>query len=220
LHDRLGILCTAEDPNAWPIGQATTGDTVESSKTLRAVTSLANPADDNKMFALRLTTVIQDDIMLDAAVSSRVASPTQYERRRRVDGKDHFFQDGVHLSSDFFADALNAANPRPKAGTEVVYVRDDTIKARAHAISLRAATEMPKTAGSVVIPYITNAIEVSDRIKKIQGRNVSLRTNTATAQGEIPWYPFVVVRSWDFSGDRQSTTLQLSDRREQHARRI
>ena len=47
---------------------------------------------------------------------------------------------------------------------------------------------------------------------KINGRDLSLRANIGGGQGEGPAYPRVVRLTWDFSGERQATVLDLSDR--------
>ncbi|MHB1561510.1 MAG: hypothetical protein ACYC61_29015, partial [Isosphaeraceae bacterium] len=78
---------------------------------------------------------------------------------------------------------------------------------------LRAAHEFPPLAGSITIPYITTYYQIGDRIEQVLGRGVSFGTNIAQDQGELPTYPWVVAISWGFEGDRQTTTLQLSDRR-------
>jgi hypothetical protein len=207
LEDRLGILVTAEHPNRWTIGQSTSGATHEKSITLDAVTSIANPAAPNTQFFLRLTTVIDDDIMLAAAVPARIASPTTYTRRHRVDARDHFLLETISQTSALCTTPIGQPNAAD------VIARDDTEKALAHARQLRSAHEMPPLAGSVTIPWLSFAVDVGDRIRQIRGRNVSLRTNTGAEQGEAPTYPRVVSKSWSFSGDQQSTTIQLTDRR-------
>jgi hypothetical protein len=50
-------------------------------------------------------------------------------------------------------------------------------------------------------------------IAGIAGRGISLQTNTNQSQGEAPAYGWVVERSFSNTGDRQSTTLLLSDAR-------
>ena len=70
LDDRLGILVTVEDPESWPIGDYTGPQPQEPSRTLRGITSQANPAAPNTRFVLRLTTVIDDDLMLPAVTGS------------------------------------------------------------------------------------------------------------------------------------------------------
>ena len=101
LQDRLGVFVVVEDPDAWPIGEFTGSNPQEPSRTLRAVTSQANPAGPNTRFVLRLTTVVDDDLMVPAAVDARPASPTKFSRRRRVDARDHFGMETVAAQSAF-----------------------------------------------------------------------------------------------------------------------
>jgi hypothetical protein len=54
---------------------------------------------------------------------------------------------------------------------------------------------------------------VGDRIARINGRDISFQTNIGAGQGESPVYPMVVGLTWDFTGGRQATILQLTDRR-------
>src|SRR6185437_5945835 len=101
LEDRLGVFVVVEDPDAWPIGDYTGASPQEPSRTLRGVTSQANPSAPNTRFFLRLTTVVDDDLMLPAAVDARVASPTKFTRRRRVDARDYFGMETVAAHSAF-----------------------------------------------------------------------------------------------------------------------
>lgn len=192
LEDRLGIEVTIEDPEQWYASKAK-GE-------IRGITWQANPP-AGKQFFLRLTTVIEDDLMVPAVVGMRIASPTMFERRRRVDARDHFRIEEIDVSS--FHNTTG----------DIVTVRDDTDRALDHAESLRAAHEIPPLAGSVTIPFITNAIEVGDRLRMIKGREATLRANNGIFEGERARYPVVVSRTWSFSQGGQSTTLQLSDRR-------
>ena len=50
-------------------------------------------------------------------------------------------------------------------------------------------------------------------LHKINGRDISFQTNVGTGQGESPVFPVVVGLTWDFSGQRQATILELADRR-------
>jgi hypothetical protein len=61
--------------------------------------------------------------------------------------------------------------------------------------------------------------QIGDRISQINGRDVWLYVNAGIEQGEAPSYPSVVGLTWDFQEAKQSTTLQLADRRlePQHA---
>jgi hypothetical protein len=150
---------------------------------------------------LRLTTVIEDDLMLPAVTGSRPASPTVFTMRRRIDARDHFALETVAAGSLY--------NP----GSQPITIRDDTARALAHARQLRAAHEFPPLAGSVTIPSLISTFRVGDRIAKINGRDISFQTNVGTGQGESPVFPVVVGLTWDFSGQRQATILELADRR-------
>jgi hypothetical protein len=200
LQDRLGVLVTVEDPESWPIGDYSGPSPQEPSRTLRGITSQSNPSAPNTRFALRLTTVIDDDLMLPAVTSARPASPTVFTVRRRVDARDHFALDTV------------AAGSLYNSGSDPLTIRDDTQRALAHAQQLRAAHEFPPLAGSVTIPSLVSAFRVGDRIARINGRDISFQTNLGAGQGEAPVYPVVVSLTWDFTGGRQATTLELADR--------
>jgi hypothetical protein len=200
LEDRLGIEVTAEDPEAWAIGSFTGSNPQEASQTLRGITSQANPSGASTRFFLRLTTVIDDDLMVPAATGARRASPTRFVRRRRADARDHFRLDSVAASSLY--------NPTDKA----IVVRDDTEHALAHARQLRAAHEFPPLVGDVTIPSFVSSFRVGDRISRINGRDLSFRTNFGGDQGEPAAYPVVVAVTWNFVAGRQETVLQLADR--------
>jgi hypothetical protein len=199
LEDRLGIYVVAEDPEAWAIGEYTDGHPQEPSRTLRGVTSQANPSVPNTRFALRLTTVIEDDLMLPASVDSRPASPTSFTRRRRVDARDHFALETIA--------ACSIHNPDPKPKT----ARDDTERAVTWARQLRAAHELPSTVGWAALPGLVTAYRVGDRVVRIDGRDVAFQTNVGEAQGEAPAYPTISAVSWEFHDDRQTTTIELSN---------
>ncbi len=158
--------------------------------------------------SLRLTTVIEEDVMMGISVPKRIASPTRFTRRRTADARDHFQSNTVAKDSVYWsADG--------GTGDDNYVIRDDTKAAKTHAYQLRSSTEFPATAGSVTLPFITGYYEVGDRIRAIRGRDVSLRTNVGVDQGEAPVYPWVVSVGWNFEGGRQTTTLQLSDARAQ-----
>jgi hypothetical protein len=201
LDDRLGILVNVEDPESWPIGDYSGTSPQEPSLTLRGITSQANPSGPNSRFVLRLTTVIDDDLMLPAVTAPRPASPTLFTLRRRVDARDHFGLETVSAGSLY--------NP----GSEPLCVRDDTERALAHARVLRAGNEFPRLAGSVTMPSLITAFRVGDRIGRINGRDISFQTNLGAGQGESPAYPAIVALSWEFTGGRQATILELADRR-------
>jgi len=205
LEDRLGIYLVVEDPESWPIGDYTGDQPQEPSRTLRGVTSQANPSGPNTRFHLRLTTVIEDDLMLPASVDARPASPTSFARRRRVDARDHFALETV------------AARSLHNPGAEPKVARDDTPRAVAWARQLRAAHELPPTVGAATVPSLVTAYRVGDRIARINGRDVGLRTNLGEAQGESSTYPVVTAVTWDFTAERQATIVELSDADVEHA---
>ncbi|WP_165253073.1 hypothetical protein, partial [Paludisphaera soli] len=205
LEDRLGIYLVVEDPEVWAIGDYTGEHPQEPSRTLRGVTSQAAPASPNTRFHLRLTAVVEDDLMLPASVDARPVSPTSFTRRRRVDARDHFALETVSARS------LHNPDPEPRT------VRDDTPRAVAWARQLRAAHELPPTVGGATVPSLVTAYRVGDRIARINGRDVGLQTNFGEAQGETPAYPVVTAVIWDFSDDRQATLIELSDADVEHA---
>ncbi len=206
MEDRLGIELTVDDPEMWNIGKPPAGASAqEPTGVLHGITSLCNPSssvESEKMFWLRLTTVIEADYGIEATATRRDASPMASTILRRVDARDHFHKDVVDASSAF--------NASP--GTDVI-VQDDSDAAMAHACQLRSAHEFPPLAAAVTIPMLVDYVQIGDRIDQINGRDVSLVVNAGLEQGEAPSYPFVVGLTWDFQGNKQSTTLQLSDRR-------
>jgi hypothetical protein len=204
LKDRLGIEVTAAKPNAWTYQSKATGTHVKTSgDKLNTVFQLATPSATLPRFTLRLTVVVEADRGIAAEAQRRIASPTSFKIRRRIDAKDHFRKEVVSKYSRY------AATPGPN-GTDQV-ARDDTASALAHARALRGAHEFPPQAGSVTIPALVNGYQVGDRIEEITGRGISLQANIGANEGEAPSYPYVVGLTWNFEGQRQSTTLELAD---------
>jgi hypothetical protein len=206
MEDRLGIEVTVDDPEAWNIGKPPAGTAgQEPTGVLHGITSMSNPSStvqSEKTYWLRLTTVIEADYGIEATAQRRDASPLSSTVLRRVDARDHFHRDLIGASSAF--------NQTP--GDDQV-VQDDTVVALAHACQLRSAHEFPPLAAAVTIPMLVDYVEIGDRISQINGRDVSLLMNAGIEQGEAPSYPFVVGLTWDLQQNKQSTTLQLSDRR-------
>lgn len=191
LDHQLGIKVTVSDPQMWHNGK----EIIEGIVWQAAWTA-------GKRFWLLFTTVIDGDSMLESVIPARVASPTKFERRRRIDARDHYQFQGVAYHSWF-----------NKTSGDNIIVRDDTEKALALGRQYRNAHEMPKLCGSVTIPYITNYYSLSDQIAYINGRKVDLKTNGASDKGEADRIPFVVKIAWQFSGTQQQTTIHLSDLR-------
>ena len=199
LDDRLGIRVTVDNPEDWH-----TGCKDPAAATLRLISWLGKPTDPaSKKLRFRLTTVIDADTRISADAPKRLASPTQLARWRSIDARDHFQYRAVAPTSSYYTGD----------GTTWTIVRDDTQQAKDHARQVQSAHEMPSTAGSVMIPFITDYYQLGDRIASIDGRNVGLECNVGDSSGESPVYPWVVGVTWSFEGDRQSTALQLSDRR-------
>ncbi|WP_422932025.1 hypothetical protein [Singulisphaera sp. PoT] len=204
MDDRIGIRCTAADPEDWSIGKPDPGITAQNSGTsLRGVTSQSNPSgsDQNtKRFYLMLVSRIPGDLMMISNAEKREASPTDFKVMRRIDCKDHFKFLTVDESSPY--------NKKKKP----VVAQDDTKKADAHAEALRAAHEFPPLAGTATIPWLTNSYDIGDRLELIDGRGASFQTNLGTNQGEAPMYPYIIGISYNFDGGRQETRISFSDR--------
>jgi len=214
--DRLGVLLTAEDVETCGIGAQKKGNAPNGQPwpypdgKFRGITGMSDPANKQgeKQFFLRLTTVIEGDRGIGTEAQRRDASPLAQTIQRRVDASDHFAYDYVDTSSIY-----NVAGATGYSNGDQIAVQDDSTEALAHACQLRSAHEFPPLTAALTIPMLVNYLQIGDRIGTINGRNVSLLVNAGAEQGEPASYPFVVALTWDFQGDKQSTTLQLSDRR-------
>ena len=198
LRDRLGVWINAPNPNSWNIQPSKVSGAPYPAGVVKGVEDQANT--NAKHFTLRLTCVVEGDHVLSATADRRPSSPTNYAITRRVDARDRFAKQVIAANSEF--------NPTSKANV----VRDDGAEALAEANARRNANEAGEVAGSVVIPRFTQTYRIGDRVRSIQGRNLSLQTNAGspTEEGEV--FPAVVGVTWDFEGD-QRTVLQLSDLR-------
>lgn len=192
LDDRLGIEVTAEDPEQWSVGKG--------KHEIRGITWQADPP-EGKAFALLLTVVVEDDIQLDSEVGRRVGSPTRYTRQRRVDARDHYLMEVVAARSWYNQTAERRIS------------RDDTERAKDLARQYRAAHEVAQFAGSATLPYVSRQYALFDQVSHVSGRDLTFRSNLGTEYGEGPRYPSVVKVAWQFAGERQSTTIHLSDLR-------
>jgi hypothetical protein len=219
LPDRLGIIITVDDPETWNIGKPPNGVAPNGKpwpypdgkvRGISAAVTL-NDAPATKVFVLRLTTVIEGDFGLDTHAKRRDASPLSFTVQRRVDATDHFHYDLIDASSAYFPPGKNALS---------IKVRDDTTRALAHACQLRSAHEFPPLAASLEIPMLDFSLEIGDRISRVNGRDVSLLTNSGSEQQEPPSYPYVVAKTWNFEGAAQKSIYQLSDRRLEPSRHL
>jgi hypothetical protein len=102
---------------------------------------------------------------------------------------------------------LSAYNPGDDKTT-----RDDTREGEGPRRAAPGRARVPAAGGELQIPGVNMALRIGDRVSRIDGRDVSLRTNAGAEQGEAPTYPFVVAVTWTL-GSHQSTTYQISDRR-------
>lgn len=224
LHDRLGIEVDVPDVTEWSAGKSTTGilagalaATQLPGGKINGVRWWSDPPSGKPTNGLqpvfRLTTMIEDDLRMPISMPKRLASPTKFPRWKSVDGRDHFQYTTVDPSSSNFA-AVGGT------GEDPYVVRDDTDRAFAHAHQLRAAHEFPPISGSATIPYFSRFYRIGDRVSRIQGRDVSLQVNVGENSGEKPTFPWITAISFSFEGDRQTTTLQFSDRRREIAANI
>ncbi len=197
-QDRLGIWVNVANPNGWYLGARDDPALPYPAGIVKGVEDQANPGAPH--FTLRLTCVLESDHTLAAVANQRPSSSTTYAITRRVDASDRYFKHVIAATSEF--------NP---TGPPVV-VRDDTPDALAEARARRLAGEAGEVAGAVTIPRFTDAYRVGDKVCSIQGRDLSLRTNTGAPTEEGAVFPSIVALAWDFDG-KQHTTLQLSDQR-------
>jgi hypothetical protein len=198
LKDRLGIWISAQNPNGWNIGPSRDPGTPFPAGVVRGVEAQA--ATGGTPFALRLTCVVEGDHIIPATAARRPSSPISFTITRRVDARDRY--------AKWVKAAMSEFNPTDQP--EVV--RDDTSNALADADARRLAGEAGEVAGEVTIPRFTSAYNIGDRLRSIQGRGLSLRTNAGAPTDEAEVFPAVVGVTWDFDG-KQWTILQLSDHR-------
>ena len=198
LRDRLGVWIHAANPNGWAIGASKSPGAPYPAGVVRGVEAQAVPGGGR--FTLRLTCVIEGDRCLTATADRRPSSPTAYRVLRRVDARDRYARHVVAAGSEF------------NAGTAPVIARDDAADAQAEANARRLAGEAGEVLGRVTIPWFTPAYAVGDRIRSIQGRGLSLRTNAGAPADEGEVFPAVVGLTWEFDGG-QRTILHLSDER-------
>lgn len=201
LEDRLGILLDVDNPNAWKVPDPPDGATaIIPGNVVRGVEAQAAPDAQKPRFRLRLTCAIEADVTIGAVAPKRASSPVPFDVRRRVDARDVYRSEIRHESSIH--------------GTETEILRDDFEAALALATAIRDKRDNPVVSGRVVVPRLTTLYEVSDRVRKVAGREVDLRINAGAEAGESPRYPLVVGVTWDFANGQQRTHLSLDDGRD------
>ncbi len=214
LPDRIGIRFTVDDILSIKLSDPAEGETGKKGQKINLMESLANPTDAagaNPLLYFRLTCVIEDDRGIFAVAERRGASPIKFEIERRIDARDRFAKTVVSRHSH------HAENPGWDGEERIV--RDDTKKAKTYAEAQRRAHERATFSGTASLPRFTDAYEIGDKLDRVVGRGISLRTNAATEQGESETYPVVVALRYSFEAESEETQLTLNDHRAEPARR-
>jgi hypothetical protein len=214
LHDRIGIRITAADLNNVSfenVADAATPTATPKTSTgvIKLVKSIASPDIANSRLYFRLTCTIESDQNLNATANRRDASTTSFTITRREQVRNRFSK-RVVCRSGAPAAMFGAAFP---AADEVVV--DETPEAIDYAAAVRDGHDAATFSGSVTIPRFTLAYRLGDRIRSINGRDMSLRQNVGAELQNAPRYPIVVGRTWEF--EKQITTLHLTDLRAEPA---
>lgn len=193
LKDRVGIELTCPNPNAWRVGHAP-------GKTTPIVVNLVEKLVAATRLLLRLTVVVESDRACTGLATLPHADDSILGKivARTVDASDRLRYDVLSLFSRF----NTSGEDQP--------IRDDRAKALIEATAAQTAHQDGVLEGPVRIPYFTLNYQVGDRIRSINGRGLSLRTD-AGAEGQSPTYPAVVAIEWTSSSDEQWTILHLSD---------
>lgn len=204
LKDRCGIRITSDNPTRWQIGLTGNAGDVYGSD-VNVVRCMANPDPagvGSQRFTMRLVTRVEGDFGVNASAKRRAASPTRFEVVQVQDYRDRFVKKIVDASSQYLYP------PNPGDPPE----RDDTRECREDLEQRRRAHELLKIAGTVTIRRLTHSYRIGDRIKKVVGREIDLRQNSAQEAGEANTYPVVVGLTYT-ADPEQSVSLVLDDRR-------
>lgn len=207
LKDRLGVRLTIPYPNYWEVGPSSASGAPYPSGVVNAIEDQAETTETGTTFHLRLTGVIEADLAMTQVAGPTAGTPLPYAVTRVVDASDRYRVDQVHNSSEFYPKST-ASESQDDSGIKFKTVRDDSKAALAEAQAIRAGSEKGVLSGSISIPRLTTYYRIGDRISDIEGRNLGLRTDGGDGD---PTYPVVVGRSFRFSEDGHSTTLEVSD---------
>ena len=133
------------------------------------------------------------------------ASPTEFIRQRSGDGKDHFQCCLIALGSvNYVSQGGN--------GTDPLVMRETTRRPRRRT-PYSFDPHMVSRPGRLCNDPILDGLLCDWRPGEDHPRpKPSLQINVGADQGETPTYPWVTAFSWVMEHDRQTTTLQLSDR--------
>lgn len=192
--DRLAIIITDTNPNKWDIGKSKQAGCPYPGGVVHAVESMCG-ATGSVPFMLRITCVIDGDKAVHYTAKATADSPIPYAISRAIDAGDRYFKDTVCASSVF------------GTGADVV-ARDDSNNAKAEASTIQLATMAGVLDGQVAIPRFTTYYGIGDRITEIEGRGLGFDTGSS---GTPPIFPVVVGRRFEFDGDEQRTTIEISD---------
>lgn len=215
LETRLGVRLTTQDPENWNIGTPPVGGSPAigggvnpyPGGLVRVVKGTADPTveDAGREFALMLVTALETDETLgsdkETKLSRREASPVGYEVLRADELRDRFVVELRHESSPW-RDSTKGKREK---------LKDEAAALKNHLRARRKAHELAVVAGSALIPRITYAYDVGDRVSGVTGRDLDFTMNVVSGE-EAPVYPVVEGITWTFE-DRQQTQLSLSDRR-------
>jgi hypothetical protein len=190
-----------DNPENWNIGKEKGDGAPFPDGKVRVVKSIADPDDTVKRLSFVLATVIECDEGLDIRMGRRSDSPIKTTIERRLDCADRYLKTQIHSSSPY----------GPLDDQDPTVIRDDSEDAVAYASAYRKAHELGPYAGSIVFDRITHALNIGDRVYKINGRDIDLQQNIGSLS-EGPVFPVVVSRTLVNEGGPK-TILQLSDRR-------
>lgn len=197
LEEQIGIWISCENPNNWKIGESTNLDDPYKDGVVKGVEDQAQAGTSN--FVLRLTCCVDGDQRLRGVAEPSERSPIPRSITRTIDASDRLRKDTVTNSSQFYEEGSEPGD---------IVVRDDTETAEAEAAAARNATELGVLEGDgILIPYLTTYYRIGDRIRSINGRGLSLRTDKGTLSN--PDLPVIVAVEHD--GVSQTTRLSLSD---------
>jgi hypothetical protein len=206
-RDRLGIVVTVNDPDAWEIGlpedEAPAGNYLAGG-VLNLVECLANGGGQTPALVFRLTCVIEGDDNFAAESDPKLdrAAPSRFTVRRRVDARDRHRVDIISGTSPLAADT---------GLLKITNARDDSPRMRALADARTRATLAPPMGGALSVPRFTAAYRPGDKVRQVRGRGAEFAVGGGMG-GNSKVYPTAVGVLWEFDPG-QSTTILVDDSR-------
>lgn len=195
LKDRIGFRCNAANPNNWAIGDApnSTAKTV-----LRLVEAMAAPDPSwNPPVFFRYTVCIYADKATAGIAGPLSNAALKRKITRFEDARDRYRRQVRYRFSKYSA----------STAADVVF-RDDTDAATSEAKALQLATSGGVLSGDITIPYFTNSFKEGMRLRQVNGRDVSFRTDDGNEE-DPPILPSICSVTIDAIG--QSVHLNVSD---------